>query len=136
MKNLLFARTVTPSLIAAALMLSVSGCGLAGEAEPATYRGRLDESNTLGIKGDVIFTLDTNGDVLGTLKGEIAPNDKTFIWRGDLEKLNYVGTLKNADVSTVDVNGTITASSGRLFLTLTLKQDGVSDDVSFTMDKL
>jgi hypothetical protein len=136
MKKLLSARLVTPGLIAASLILALGGCGLAGEAEPASYRGRLDETNTLGLKGDVIFTLDTNGDMLGTLKGEVAPNDKTFIWRGDLDKLNYVGTLKNADVSTVDVTGTITASSGRLFLTLKLKQDGVEDDVSFTMDKL
>ncbi len=115
--------------------LVLLGCGNM-DPEPATYRGRLDQSNDFDLRGDVVFTIALNGDVLGTLKGEVSPQNRTYEWRGELNHTSYTGTLKASGDTQYDLTGTISQVSDRLTLTLNISRDGTTNSVSFSMDKL
>ena len=119
-------------LLSAGVMI---GCGNM-DPEPATYRGRLDQSNDFDLKGDVVFTIAQNGDVLGTLKGEISPQNRTYEWRGELNHTSYTGRLKASGDTQYDVTGTIYQSSNSLNLSLNISRDGTTSSVTFTMDQL
>ena len=113
----------------------LAGCGNM-DPEPATYRGRLDQSNDFDLRGDVVFTIAQNGDVLGTLRGEISPQNKTYEWRGELNHTSYTGTLKASGDTQYDVSGTISQVSDSLNVSVNISRDGTTNSVSFSMDKL
>jgi len=123
------------ALIGGLAALLLAGCGNM-DPEPATYRGRLTQSNDFDLRGDVVFTIAQNGDVLGTLKGEVSPQNRTYEWRGELNHTSYTGTLKASGDTQYDVTGTIYQASGTLNLTLNISRDGTTNSVSFSMDQL
>jgi len=127
--------TAKIAMIGVLASVALAGCGLM-EPEPATYRGRLTQSNDFDLRGDVVFTIAQNGDVLGTLKGEISPQNRTYEWRGRLNYTSFSGTLKASGDSEYDVSGTIYQSSNTLNVSINISRDGATNSVTFTMDKL